>query len=121
MKNQSKKVKSDSQNSLSGGTELNNVPMFNLKLQQLLPRSANAYSLDDNALRWMSTEQDARSAGQPASGANKKAGSRNTCNWGITFLCDDRTGNTCNTGWTFRCDTSTCTYGYTFRCDKSTF
>jgi hypothetical protein len=43
----------------------------------------------------------------------------NTCNWGFTFLCDDRTGPTCTRGYTFICDTErTCTYGWTFKCDN---
>jgi len=46
----------------------------------------------------------------------------NTCNWGFTFLCDDRTGPTCTRGYTFLCDTEpTCTYGWTFKCDNRRF
>jgi hypothetical protein len=81
------------------------------------PRSVDDRQLDDDKLNSLRTEEEARSSG-PHVGRFADLIGRNTCNWGVTILCDDTSGDTCKTGWTFRCDTLTCTYGWTFMCDK---
>jgi hypothetical protein len=82
------------------------------------PRSADDRPLDEDELNTLRTEEESRSSGSHPARRSSSVLGHNTCNWGFTFLCDDRSGNTCNTGWTFRCDTETCTYGWTFKCDK---
>jgi hypothetical protein len=86
------------------------------------PRSVDGRPLEDEELKALPTEEDARQPGpHTAALIGGGLGNRNTCNWGVTIFCDDTTGDTCKTGWTFRCDTMTCTYGWTFVCDKGRF
>jgi hypothetical protein len=88
------------------------------KKQRLQPRVVSRYALDDQRLKTMPTEEDAKRSG-PQRLQVIGGGLENTCTWGFTLLCDNRTGPTCTSGWTFVCDTEpTCTYGWTILCDK---
>lgn len=97
------------------------------------PRSADGNPLDDDELRSMPTEENAR-IGEGGQGGwytctsedgltvlcdNPRPGGE-TCHSGFTFKCDD-TGPTCTSGWTVLCDGGpgpTCTTGWTLKCDK---
>lgn len=87
--------------------------------KNLQPRVVSQIALDDDDLKSLPTEEEAKSYGvqlQQAPGDGKP----NTCTFGWTRICDNpKPGQSCKTGWTFYCETGpTCTSGYTIKCDK---
>lgn len=81
----------------------------------LEPRKVSPLAFDDEELRSLPTEEDARR--YSAQFAQQQQPPVVTCTYGWTIRCDS--GPTCISGWTQVCDSGpTCTYGWTFRCDK---
>ena len=88
---------------------------------RLEPRVVSQVALDDEALKSVPAEEKGQKSGTPIMRVASGGLGLNTCSWGVTLLCDERSGPTCQSGWTFVCDTATCTYGWTLKCDKRVF
>lgn len=100
-------------------------PVF-INDMNVLPRVISQFTLDEEALKSLPTEGDARQAGieiialQTGGGGGQGC----TCHTGWTRICDKPTHQastqttSCTTGVTYYCDTGpTCTSGWTLKCD----
>lgn len=113
------------------------LPYIEDRGKNLQPRVVSRFALDDEALRSLPTEEEAKRSGVQLAqngGGGGGGGPQHTCTYGWTRICDNPgpgqsctygwtwycdTGPTCTSGWTLVCDTGpTCTYGWTLKCDK---
>jgi hypothetical protein len=101
----------------------------------LQPRMVSRASLDDEVLKSLPTEEEARKFGAlfAQGGGGGGGGYTPTCHVGFTYWCENPTGGTtctygftfhcdsgptCHSGFSIKCDTGpTCTYGWTILCD----
>jgi hypothetical protein len=96
------------------------------KEKGLQPRVVSQLVLDDEDLKSMPTEEETKGSGaQIAMIGGGGLNLNNTCNTGITRICDNPMHmastivSSCHTGVTYYCETGpTCTSGITWKCDK---